>query len=79
MVNLTQCNSLVKCLCDVLFEGADSGIHGLLLALHELEICDHFRHVVRADLQILLLNVGHLRTDTIKNVKVRSEPSSVCV
>lgn len=55
---------------DLLFEGADFGVHRLLLALHELDICDHFRHVVRVVLDVLVFNIRHLQMDTMKTSKM---------
>lgn len=55
---------------DLLFEGADLGVHRLLLALHELDICDHFRHVISVELEVLVFNIRHLQMDTMKMSKM---------
>ena len=43
-----------------LFHGDDLGVDVLLLAPHVLHVSQDLGHVVRADLQVLLLQTGHL-------------------
>ena len=49
------------CVCvPSLFHGNDLGVDVFLLAPHVLHVSQDLGHVVRADLQVLLLQTGHL-------------------